>query len=188
VDGRKDRGFRQKLRNVLAGGLAVLLSVAGVAGADSGAAGSSEERIERLERSIRALSEEVRTLKRDAAKEKLHRAERAKLLQDIRSDLDTVQESKWLDPGSWQNKFTIGGYGEMHANFGESKTADQFDTQHRMPAGVTKDPAGDRTEWTLGVNFYLTPDLVLKADCKLRDDDSSEDLDNLFNLGIGWQF
>lgn len=65
---------------------------------------------------------------------------------------------------------------------------DDFDTQYKMPSGVAKDPAGDRTEWTLGMNFYLTPNFVLKADYQIRDDDTSDDLGDLVNLGVGWQF
>ena len=65
---------------------------------------------------------------------------------------------------------------------------DDFDTQYDMPSGVTKNPAGNRNEWTLGLNFYLTPNFVAKADVQFRDDDTGEDLDTLVNLGIGWQF
>jgi len=62
------------------------------------------------------------------------------------------------------------------------------DTQHEMPSGVSENSAGDRTEWTFGSNFYLTPNLVVKADYQIRDDDSGDDLDDLLNLGIGWAF
>ena len=65
---------------------------------------------------------------------------------------------------------------------------DDFDTQYKMPSGVAKNPAGDRSEWTFGVNFYLLPNLVLKTDFQIRDDDTSADLEHLFNLGVGWQF
>ena len=65
---------------------------------------------------------------------------------------------------------------------------DDFDTQYRMPAGVADDPAGDRDEWTVGVNFYLAPNFVVKADYQIRDDASSGDLDDLVNFGVGWQF
>jgi hypothetical protein len=57
-----------------------------------------------------------------------------------------------------------------------------------MPSGVARNSAGDRTEWTFGTNFYLTPNLVVKADYQIRDDDSGSDLDDLLNLGIGWAF
>jgi len=65
---------------------------------------------------------------------------------------------------------------------------DDFDTQYKVPSGLPKDPAGDRNEWTFGVNFYLLPNLVVKADYQIRDDDTTTDLDDLFNLGVGWQF
>lgn len=65
---------------------------------------------------------------------------------------------------------------------------DKYDTQYEMPSGVSRNPAGDRTDWTFGTNFYLTPNLVLKADYQVRDDDSSSDPDDLFNLGVGWAF
>jgi hypothetical protein len=65
---------------------------------------------------------------------------------------------------------------------------DDFDTQYKMPSGVAKDPAGDRNEWTFGVNFYLQPNLVLKTDFQVRDDDTSDDLEHLYNIGVGWQF
>lgn len=65
---------------------------------------------------------------------------------------------------------------------------DDFDTQYDVPFGVAENPKGDRQEWTFGVNFYPTPSLVLKADYQIRDDASSNSLDNLFNIGVGWQF
>jgi hypothetical protein len=65
---------------------------------------------------------------------------------------------------------------------------EDFDTQYRMPDGVAKNPAGDRKEWTFGVNFYLTPTLVAKGDVQFRDNASGKDLPTLINFGIGWQF
>lgn len=65
---------------------------------------------------------------------------------------------------------------------------DDYDTQYKMPSGVSKNPAGDRYEWTLGMNFYILPNLVFKADYQIREDKSDSDPDDLFNLGIGWQF
>ena len=48
--------------------------------------------------------------------------------------------------------------------------------------------SGDRYEWTLGLTFYPIPSLVIKADYQIREDGTDKDLDDLFNLGIGWQF
>jgi len=65
---------------------------------------------------------------------------------------------------------------------------DDYDTQYKMPSGVAADPAGSRTEWTAGLTFYPTSQVVLKADYQIRDDDSDEDLGDRFNLGLGWAF
>jgi hypothetical protein len=65
---------------------------------------------------------------------------------------------------------------------------DDFDTQYKMPSGVAKDPSGDRNEWTIGAGLYLTPNFVVKADYQIRDDESGEELDDLLNVGVGWQF
>lgn len=65
---------------------------------------------------------------------------------------------------------------------------DDFDTQHKMPSGVARNPAGDRREWTVGVNFYPTANLVLKADYQMRSDASGSNPDDLLNFGIGWAF
>ena len=65
---------------------------------------------------------------------------------------------------------------------------DRADTQHEMPSGVAANPAGDRHEWTIGMNFYFTPNLVFKVDYQLRDDDSAEELNDLLNVGLGWTF
>jgi hypothetical protein len=65
---------------------------------------------------------------------------------------------------------------------------DRYNTQYEMPSGISKNDAGDRTDWTFGTNFYLTPNVVLKADFQVRDDASPSDPDDLFNLGVGWAF
>jgi len=63
---------------------------------------------------------------------------------------------------------------------------DDYDTQHKMSSGVAENPAGDRTDWTFGTNFWLTPNFVLKADYQVRDDASSTNPGDTFNLGAGW--
>jgi hypothetical protein len=65
---------------------------------------------------------------------------------------------------------------------------EEYDTQHEMPSGIAKDRTKDVDEVTAGVNFYLTPNFVIKADYQISDDTSGSDRDDLFNLGIGWMF
>jgi len=65
---------------------------------------------------------------------------------------------------------------------------EDFDTQFGVPDSVAKDPAGDRTQWTAGVNLYLTRNLVAKADYQLPRDGTGQHLPSLINFGLGWQF
>jgi hypothetical protein len=65
---------------------------------------------------------------------------------------------------------------------------EEYDTQHKMPSGVTRDKSKDIDELTFGVNFYLTSNFVVKVDYQLRDDASGNDRDDLFNVGLGWIF
>ena len=65
---------------------------------------------------------------------------------------------------------------------------EDIDTQFDMPERVEPDPAGDRVEWTIGINFYPTSSFVIKADYQVRDDETGDGLSDLFNFGIGWQF
>ena len=56
-------------------------------------------------------------------------------------------------------------------------------------AGSNLAGAKDSTtkRYLMGLNYWLTDDVVLKADYQFEDDDIDRDL-NGFNLGIGWQF
>ena len=65
---------------------------------------------------------------------------------------------------------------------------DEYDTQHKMPSGIAKDKSKDIDELTFGINIYLTPNFVIKADYQISDDASGSDRDDLFNVGIGWMF
>ncbi|MHB0935712.1 MAG: hypothetical protein ACYC6A_04925 [Armatimonadota bacterium] len=65
---------------------------------------------------------------------------------------------------------------------------EKADTQHKMPASLARNLAGDRTETTFGINFYPTANLVLKADYQIRDSASATKPANLFNAGVGWMF
>ena len=65
---------------------------------------------------------------------------------------------------------------------------EEYDTQHEMPSGIAKDRTKNVDEITAGVNFYLTPNFVIKADYQISDDTSGSDRDDLFNLGVGWMF
>jgi hypothetical protein len=65
---------------------------------------------------------------------------------------------------------------------------DDYDTQYEMADGDVADERYDRSEWTVGVSFKPVPNFVLKADYQFREDESSDDPGNTFNLGAGWVF
>lgn len=61
---------------------------------------------------------------------------------------------------------------------------EDFDTQADLGSAV-KNLAAAREETTIGLGYWLTPDLVLKADYQVLDDDTGS-RDNQLNFGIGW--
>lgn len=65
---------------------------------------------------------------------------------------------------------------------------EEYDTQHKVAEGGVKDPANDRTDITVGVNFPLTYQFVLKADYQFKYSEAASDPNNMFNLGMGWAF
>ena len=65
---------------------------------------------------------------------------------------------------------------------------DDFNTQYRMPAGVTENGAGNRDEWTFGITFLPVPTFAVKFDYQVPNDATANNLANRVNLGLGWQF
>ena len=65
---------------------------------------------------------------------------------------------------------------------------EEYDTQYTVPTGVVKDGANDRTDITVGINFPLTQQFVLKADYQFKYSEAASDPNNVFNLGMGWVF
>lgn len=65
---------------------------------------------------------------------------------------------------------------------------DDFNTQYKMPSGVSANDAYDRSELTIGVAFWPVQDLVIKADYQIPDDATGNDLGHKINFGIGYAF
>ena len=65
---------------------------------------------------------------------------------------------------------------------------EECDTQHTTVSGRLREPGGERQEWTMGINFYFTPSLVLKADYQITEDDSATEPNNRLNFGMGMMF
>ncbi len=64
---------------------------------------------------------------------------------------------------------------------------DDYDTQYDMPDGVAANPVYDRYDWTYGITFKVTENLVVKADYQQKRDKSSK-TENFLNVGVGWNF
>ena len=86
-------------------------------------------------------------------------------------------------PPSWENQ---GRLGLSDANI--FVRYEEFDTQYKMPTGVAANGAGNRDTWTAGAQWWFTRNLVIKLDYQVRNDKSTGDLDDVFNLGIGLTF
>ena len=64
---------------------------------------------------------------------------------------------------------------------------ERFDTQKEVPAGFERDPANDRTQYTIGVNYKPIPNVVIKAEYQNLDNAADEAMDQ-FNFGLGYVF
>ena len=90
-----------------------------------------DRKIEELERMLMDLAEQVRELKREREAESSAVLENQVTIDRLSAQVEELGDSWATDSGSWTNKLSLGGYGDVHANFGESKAADQFDI-HRF--------------------------------------------------------
>lgn len=114
--------------------LAVAAFVAGatISTAARGAdAAGADEKVERLERMVEQLSEKVRGLEEQQGRTE---TETPGPDRDIEQPPAGVLDYN----GDWFRRFTFGGYGELHANFGEGSDSDQIDF-HRLVAYVGYD-------------------------------------------------
>jgi hypothetical protein len=64
---------------------------------------------------------------------------------------------------------------------------DQFDTQAKVPSGFERNPANDRKDITIGLNYKPIPQVVVKAEYQWLDNEA-DDSTNQFNFGLGYVF
>lgn len=64
---------------------------------------------------------------------------------------------------------------------------EQYNTQHKVPAGFFSNPANDRKTITYGLTYKPIPNVVLKLDFQDRRNEAGT-ANNQFNLGVGWVF
>ena len=90
-----------------------------------------DSKIEALEQQIQKLMKEIKEIKKDHGAEKMDRNEDRKIVSELQNKVEKISQANFLNEGSWINKFNLGGYGEMHANFTVDDDQDKFDI-HRL--------------------------------------------------------
>lgn len=64
---------------------------------------------------------------------------------------------------------------------------EQFDTQKEVASGLTSDPANDRKVTTLGLAYYPIPEVAIKTDLEIWEDEAGSDW-RQFNVGIAFEY
>jgi hypothetical protein len=66
---------------------------------------------------------------------------------------------------------------------------ERFDTQDEVPAGWARNPANDRSVWTMGLALFPAglDSLAFKVDYE-RWREGTGTRKNVFNFGVGWMF
>jgi len=64
---------------------------------------------------------------------------------------------------------------------------EQYDTQAKVPTGFSRNPANDRNDLTIGLNYKPIPNVVIKAEYQYLDNQANNS-DNQFNFGLGYVF
>ncbi len=64
---------------------------------------------------------------------------------------------------------------------------EQYDTQAKVPSGFERNPANDRSDLTVGLNYKPIPNVVVKAEYQWLDNNADESR-NQFNFGLGYVF
>ncbi|MCA9753241.1 MAG: hypothetical protein KC591_13700 [Gemmatimonadetes bacterium] len=65
---------------------------------------------------------------------------------------------------------------------------ERTDLQAEVPAGATANPALDASSWTVGVEYFPDPRVVVKADWTFQDNEAGGKTDDPFRLGAGFVF
>ncbi len=115
-------------------------------------------------------------------------AARINALNDFEGD-DSVGSEQW-------GYYVVGAYNVLSlANFTSQYAQylapfirwEQYDTQAKVPTGFSRNPANDRNDLTIGLDYKPIPNVVIKAEYQ-RLDNEIDNSDNQFNFGLGYVF
>ena len=115
-------------------------------------------------------------------------AARINALNDLEGD-DSVGSEQW-------GYYVVGAYNVLSlANFSSQYAQylapfirwEQYDTQASVPSGFFRNPANDRNDLTIGLDYKPIPNVVIKTEYQriANEADSSK---NQFNFGLGYVF
>ena len=65
---------------------------------------------------------------------------------------------------------------------------EQYDSQASLPFNSVRVDSSKNNVWTVGANFWASPQVVLKADFQVYDEKDEDRGDKRFNLGMGYMF
>ena len=65
---------------------------------------------------------------------------------------------------------------------------EKYDSQASLPFNSVRVDSSKNKVWTVGANFWATPQVVLKADYQVYDEKDEDRGDKRFNLGMGYMF
>ena len=94
-------------------------------------------------------------------------------------------------PSAFYGWFTEAAYhvwksGEM--DFAPFIRYEKYDTQASLPFNSVRLDSSKNKVWTVGANFWATPQVVLKADFQKYDEKDEDRGDKRFNIGMGYMF
>jgi len=64
---------------------------------------------------------------------------------------------------------------------------EKYDTQAKVPAGFERNPANDRSLWTVGFDVKPHPSVVIKLDYQNFDNQADTGV-NQWNIALGYMF
>ena len=115
-------------------------------------------------------------------------AERINALNDFTGD-ESVGNEQWgyYLVGAY-NVLSLAGFSSQYAQYlAPFVRWEQYDTQSSVPSGFQSNPANDRSDLTIGLNYKPIPRVVVKAEYQWLDN-AADDSRYQINFGLGYVF
>ena len=90
-----------------------------------------DRKVQELEHAVEKLTREIEILKRERKREEPIKKKQEEKVSEPEDQNEDTNQDNLSNNSSWFNRFNLGGYGEMHANFTVGDDKDKFDI-HRL--------------------------------------------------------